>query len=82
MRNMIKMMMTGQDGITFDPARVIGYGTVVAGVGAFLFDSIWSVVHTHTFDPQTYGMGFGALCAGIMAVGIGVGAKAHTEPQA
>lgn len=82
MRNMIKMMMTGPDGVTFDPARVIGYGTVVAGVGVFLFDSVWSVVHTHTFDPQVYGMGFGALCAGIMAVGIGVGAKAHTEPQA
>lgn len=82
MRHMIKMMMTGPDGDTFDPARVIGYGSATAGVAVFLFDSIWSTVHTHTFDPQAYGMGFGAVCAGIMAIGIGVGAKAHTEPVA
>jgi hypothetical protein len=79
---MIKQMMTGPDGATFDPARVIGYGTAVAGVGVFLFNSVLSVVHTHTFDPQTYGVGFGAVCAGIMAIGIGVGVKSHTEPPA
>lgn len=79
---MMKQMFTGIDGKTFDPARVIGYGAAVAGVGVFLFDSIWAVTHSHAFDPQSYGMGFGAVCAGIMAIGIGVGAKAATEPQA
>lgn len=82
MRAMIKMMMTGPDGATFDPARVIGYGTAVAGVAVFLFNSVWAVAHTHAFDPQAYGMGFGAVCAGIALVGVGVAAKAHTEPQA
>jgi hypothetical protein len=82
MKAMIKMMCTGPDGETFDPARVIGYGSSVFGVGVFLFNSVWQVIHTHTFDPQAYGVGFGAVCAGIMAVGIGVGAKAHTEPAA
>lgn len=81
MRHMIKMMATGPDGITFDPARVIGYGSALAGVGVFLFDSVWAVTHSHAFDPQAYGMGFGAVCAGIMAVGAGVGLKAHTEPK-
>lgn len=82
MKHMIKQMMTGADGVTFDPARVIGYGTAVAGVSVFLFNSVWSVMHTHAFDPQTYGVGFGAVCAGIMAIGIGVGAKSHAEPAA
>ena len=82
MKHMIKQMMTGADGTTFDPARVIGYGTAVAGVGVFLFNSVWAVVHSHTFDAQVYGIGFGAVCAGIMAIGIGVGAKAHAEPPA
>jgi hypothetical protein len=82
MKLMIKQMMTGPDGETFDPARVIGYGTAVAGVGVFLFNSVWAVTHSHVFDPQTYGIGFGAVCAGIMAIGIGVGAKAHAEPAA
>lgn len=82
MKNMIKMMMTGPDGETFDPARVIGYGTAVAGVAVFLGNSVLSVVHTHSFDPQAYGAGFAAVCAGVMAIGIGVGAKAHAEPAA
>ena len=80
MRHMIKEMMTGVDGVTFDPARVIGYGSAVAGVGTFLFNSVWAVTHGAPFDAQAYGIGFGAVCAGIMAVGIGVGAKAKTEP--
>lgn len=82
MKRMMKMMFTGPDGETFDPARVIGYGTAVAGVGVFLFNSVWAATHSHAFDPQTYGIGFGAVCAGIMAIGIGVGAKSHTEPAA
>lgn len=82
MKAMIKMMMTGPDGETFDPARVIGYGTAVAGVGVFLYNSVAAVVHTHTFDPQAYGAGFAALCGGVMMIGMGVGAKGHTEPPA
>lgn len=78
---MIKMMMTGPDGETFDPARVIGYGSALAGVGVFLFNSVWSVTHAGAFDAASYGAGFGAVCAGIMAVGAGVGLKAHTEPK-
>lgn len=81
MRAVVKQMMTGVDGVTFDPARVIGYGSAIAGVGVFLFNSAWAVVHSHAFDPQSYGIGFGAVCAGIMAIGIGVSAKANTEPK-
>jgi hypothetical protein len=80
MKRMIKQMMTGADGVTFDPARVIGYGTAVAGVGVFLYNSVASVIHTHVFDPQAYGAGFAALCGGVMMIGIGVGAKSHAEP--
>lgn len=82
MRAMMKMMFTGADGQTFDAARVIGYGTAVFGAGVFFYNSIASVVHTHTFDPQAYGNGFAALCGGVMMIGIGVGAKAHAEPAA
>lgn len=81
MKNLLVHMLTGLDGVTFDPARVIGYGSSVAGVAAFLFNSVWAVVHIGTFDAQAYGIGFGGVCAGIMAVGIGVGAKANTEPK-
>lgn len=82
MKAMIKQLFTGPDGVTFDPARVIGYGTAVAGVAVFLFNSVWAVTHGEKFDQQAYGMGFAAVCGGIMAIGIGVGAKSHTEPGA
>lgn len=77
---MIKQLFTGIDGETFDPARVIGYGSAIAVVIAFLFNSIYSVMHAGTFDAQAYGVGAGGVLAGIMAVGVGVGAKAKTEP--
>ena len=82
MGNMLKMMITGLDGKTVDPARLIGYGSAVVGVGAYVFNSIWSVTHGAAFDSQAYGIGLGAVLAGVMAVGVGVGAKSHTEPSA
>lgn len=80
MNTILTHMLTGIDGVTFDPARVIGYGAAVAGVAVFLFNSVWSVTHLGAFDAQAYGIGFGGVCAGIMAVGVGVAAKAKTEP--
>lgn len=77
----MKQMFTGIDGVTFDPARVIGYGTCIFGVAVFLFNSVFSTIHERHFNPQDYGIGFGAVCAGIMAIGIGVGAKANAEPK-
>ena len=78
----IKMMGTGIDGQTYDPARVIGYGSALAGISTFVFNSIWTVTHGAAFDAQAFGIGLGAVLAGVCAVGVGVGAKAHTEPGA
>lgn len=80
--SMLKQLFTGIDGITFDPARVIGYGSAVVGVGTFIFNAVWAVLHGATWDAQAYGIGLGAVLAGVMAVGVGVGAKAKTEPGA
>lgn len=81
MKTLMKQMFTGIDGETFDPARVIGYGSAISGVGVFLFNSVWAVMHGAAFDPQAYGIGLGAVFTGIMAIGIGVNAKASTEPK-
>lgn len=79
--NVLRDLFTGIDGQTLDPARVIGYGSAIAGMAVFLFNSVWSVMHAGTFDAQGYGIGLGAVLGGVMAVGAGVGFKAHTEPQ-
>ena len=80
LQRMIKDCLTGIDGKTYDPARVVGYGASALGVATFLFNSVSSVIHTHTFDAQGFGIGFGALMGGISAVGAGVRWKSGTEP--
>ena len=82
MKNFLIQIFSGIDGSTLDPARVIGYGASIVGVLAFVFNSVWSVTHGAAFDSQAYGIGLGAVLAGVMAVGVGVGAKSHTEPSA
>ena len=82
MKALLNQLFSGIDQKTIDPARLIGYGSAVIGVSAFVFNSIWSVTHGAAFDSQAYGIGLGAVLAGVMAVGVGVGAKSHTEPSA
>lgn len=82
MKNLLTQLFTGLDGSTFDPARLIGYGSAIVGVGTFVFNSLWAVTHGAAFDAQSYGIGLGAVLAGVMAIGAGVGLKAHTEPGA
>lgn len=81
MRVMMRQLFTGIDGETFDPARVIGYGSAMGVVAVFLLDSVWATVHSNAFDAQAFGVGSAGVLAGIMAIGIGVGAKANTEPK-
>ena len=46
-----------------DDARVGAFLLVLTFIG----NSIWMVGHSHQFDPQTFGIGAGALCAGVGA---------------
>ena len=76
----LKQMCTGIDGETADPARVIGYGSALAVVATYIFDSVWVVVHSGVFDPSAFGLGSSGVLAGILAVGAGVRVKSKTEP--
>jgi hypothetical protein len=68
-------VLTGADGKTHDIGRWFG---VLAGSNG-LFLSMWDVLHNHAhFDVQAYGVGMGALAAGVGAF---LGLKAKTEPQ-
>lgn len=68
-------LFTGIDGKTYDPARVYGG---IAVVGFMLLSIIATIYHKQPFNAQDYGLGFGLLLTGF---GIGVMAKAKTEPQ-
>ena len=48
------------------------------GCAGFIGAAIVHVIHNGQFDPQSYGIGLGALLGGT---GIGMGAKARGERQ-
>lgn len=72
-KQIIHDCLTGRDGITYDPARIY----LAMAVNVFLAATIMDAVHNIKFDPQAFGIGFGALLAGG---GLGVSLKAGTEP--
>lgn len=72
-KQLIKDCLTGKDGVTYDPARVY----LALAVNVFLGATILDAMHSIKFDPQAFGIGFGALLAGG---GLGVSLKAGTEP--
>lgn len=78
---LIKDCMTGPDGLTFDPARVVGYPMSIAGFCVFFYASIKSVLATHAFDYVAFGTGFAAMMGGLLLVAGSVAAKNHTEPK-
>jgi hypothetical protein len=64
-------VLTGCDGKTYDSGRLAG----AAATAVYL---ALSVANWDRFDPQAWGIGFGALAAGVGAL---IGFKAHTEPR-
>lgn len=80
-KKVIKDCFTGLDGVTYDPARVFGYGGAALGMIGFIADASVVAWKHGVFDSQAYGIGYGALLAGVAAVGGGVAWKAKTEPK-
>ena len=70
----LRHMVTGRDNTTWDVARVL----LLLGGGVFLVCTLIAVMKTQVFDMEKFGYGFGALLGGG---GVGIGAKAHTEPE-
>ncbi len=71
--------LTGIDGKTYDPARVVGYGSAATLVATYAFALVIRAIGGH-FDAQAAGVGGAALLGGVAAVGGGVALKAKTEP--
>lgn len=72
---MINHLLTGIDGKTYDPARVLW----VAGIVAYLVYAGYSVFVTNQFDMSEFAIGYSALLAAGAA---GVKIKETTEPPA
>lgn len=72
-RQHILNLFTGKDNATLDLGRILW------AKGCIVFNglAIYHVIHTHTFDYQAFGLGFGAV---LSAGGAALWAKRDTEP--
>lgn len=71
----IKQLLTGKDNQTHDIVRWIAALGSLQGLGLSIYDV---VVHHNPFDIQQFGIGLGAMLAGV---GAALGFKKDTEPQ-
>lgn len=72
----VRDILTGKDGKTYDFIKVIGIPVIVSAVHLTYISVIFST--EHAFDVQAFGIGMGGLLFGI---GAGVGMKQRTEPD-
>lgn len=72
--SILRDLLTGRDNTTHDLGRWLGAGGGVTGIVMPVYDTL--VNHTH-FDCQAFGIGMGALAAGVGAM---LKLKAETEP--
>ena len=74
MNAFFKSMLTGRDNLTYDVARTLMF----LGGLVFLICTLIAVIKSLQFDMEKFGYGLGALLGGG---GLGIGAKAHAEPD-
>lgn len=70
-RDVIRQLVTEADNVTHDLYKYLAVGSIITGLGL----QIYKVVHGADFDMQTFGIGVGALFAGV---GVALGLKKET----
>ena len=69
LREIIRECMTESDGITHDLYRYLSVLSIVVGLGLQVYSIVW---RGQAFEMQTFGIGVGALFAGV---GVALGLK-------
>jgi len=80
-KQLIKDMITENDGVSFCPVRILSMGLSVPTVLMFIAGYAASIFQGH-FDGQNMALAFTTLCGGFAAIGAGVAAKALTDTSA
>lgn len=74
MRQVLRDLFTGRDGVTHDVVRWLAVLSIVVGLGLAVYVV---VVKGQPFDLQSFGLGIGAV---FLSVGGALKLKAETEP--
>lgn len=72
LRDVLRQLMTESDNHTHDLYRYLAVLSIVVGLGL----NIYAVLKGQPFDMQTFGIGTGALFAGV---GVALGLKKETK---
>ena len=78
-KKLIHDCLTENNGADYCPFRVAGAAMAGLGIPTFLWNSLFVTYTMHAFDAQSFGIGFGAMMAGLGALAGGVGYKAKTD---
>jgi hypothetical protein len=73
MRDVIRQLVTESDNTTHDLYRYLALASIVVGLSLMIYSV---VVKGQPFDMQTFGIGVGALFAGV---GVALGLKKEGE---
>lgn len=72
-RDVIRQLLTESDNVTHDLYRYLAILAIVTGLGLQVYAIGWK---GQPFDMQTFGVGIGALFAGV---GVALGLKKETK---
>ncbi len=75
LRDLLQHLLTESDNVTHDLYRYLSVAAIVTGLGLQIYAIGWK---GQLFDMQTFGVGVGALFAGV---GVALGLKKETEPD-
>ncbi len=73
LRDVLRQLFTENDNITHDLYRYLALASIGTGLGLQIYAIGWN---HQSFDMQTFGVGTGALFAGV---GVAIGLKKDTE---
>lgn len=73
-RDVVRQLMTESDNRTHDIYRYLAVGSIVVGLGL----NVYAVVKGQPFDMQAFGIGTGALFAGV---GVALGLKKESSNE-
>lgn len=73
MRKLLRDILTESDNVTHDLYRYLAIVSIISGIGMQIYAVGW---HSQPFDMQAFGVGTGALFAGV---GVALGLKKDTQ---
>jgi hypothetical protein len=79
LKKLVLDCLTENDGKSFCPVRVAGFGLAMTAIPTFITCTLYAVHHTGHFDFVGFGSAFAAMMAGLGVLAGGVALKAKTD---